>query len=40
MRKVHDEQCHQADMCAPCIEALIQQGIWCSTPDHDQELEI
>ena len=37
MQQTHDERCHQANLCGQCLNALIAQGVWCSScqqPEH------
>ena len=40
MQATHGEGCHQRDLCAQCLTALIERGMWCSAPEQEQEAEL
>ena len=40
MQATHGEGCHQRDLCAQCLAALIQRGMWCSSVEQEQEAEL
>jgi len=40
MQATHGEGCHQRDLCAQCLAALIEHGVWCSSVEQEQEAEL
>ena len=40
MQTTHGEGCNQRDLCAQCLAALIERGMWCSFVEREQEAEL
>jgi hypothetical protein len=41
MQATHGERCHPRDLCAQCLAALIERGMWCSSStEHEQEADL
>ena len=40
MQATHGEGCHERDLCAPCLAALIERGMWFSASEQEQEADL